>query len=303
MKQVFGAVLALALSCASVSAQGRWPKPDWNKIETAVCQDEHVPKDVPIGSYTVHFVLVPATDINDQLCRAYLISPDGSENFLLEELRIAIHQGTGENIFGEGHPGLVVEGYSMGAHCCYTYVIADLGELPVILPSIENEVPFFFFKDTDGDFKILTSDGSFDYFDGMCHACTAFPTVVLQLKDRRLQNVSPEFTPEYDAEIAEARSHISQEALGRFLTVPDLSEESESRPTTEELRKQILEVVLGYLYSGREARGWQELGELWPASDRDRVKRVILEAVGDGILSKLSNPAVTQLSTAAGKQD
>lgn len=121
------------------------------------------------------------------------------------------------------------------------------------------------------------------------------------MKDRRLQNVSPDFTAECDAKIAEARSRIRLEALGRFLTVPDLSEDSESRPPTEELRKQILEVVLAYLYSGRESRGWQELDEMWPAGDRGRIKKVILEAVADGILSKVSDPPVTPPSKAPGK--
>jgi hypothetical protein len=276
---------------ASLLGQAEWPTPNWEKVETLGCRDSSKPVFTSVGSYRVRLVPVPAPPIskqsasdpsmNDRSCRAYLIDHSGEEKLLLRDWEISIYQGTGEDIFSDGNPSLILEGYSGGAHCCYTYKIVSLGAKPLVLSSIKNEAPFFFFKDkASGQYRIMTSDGAFDYFDGMCHACTPFPRVVLQANGAGLHDVSPQFVEQYDSEIAVARAKIADGDIGKFLAAD-----------FEDAKKVVLEIVLAYLYSGREEQAWQALDEMWPAGDRERIKKLILKTRAQGFLSKLAATA------------
>ncbi len=70
------------------------------------------------------------------------------------------------DINGDGHPDLVIEGYSGGAHCCWTYWIISLGDPPGLIKRIKNERGAEFERARTGKVEIWTLDGGFDYFDG-----------------------------------------------------------------------------------------------------------------------------------------
>ena len=230
-----------------------------------------------MGKFEVRLDSVSDSEADESVCRSWLVDPTGRETALLEDWDVSIHQGTGEDLFGDGNPSLVLEGYSGGAHCCYTYEIVSLGETPVILHPIRNEPPFFFFRDpASKQFRILTGDGAFDYFDGMCHACAPFPRVVLQVDESGLHDVSTNFVEQYDSEIALARAKIAEGDVQKFI-VSDF----------KDAKAVVLEIVFSYLYSGREAEAWQTLGEMWPAEDRERIRALILKTRAHGILSRL----------------
>jgi hypothetical protein len=288
----------VALCAADLQAQAEWPKPNWEKVERVGCRRAGRAVASPIGAYQVRLVAGSRPDIsnskinnsqnkdsqnNDSGCRAYLVDRSGNETLLLEDSEVSIYQGTGEDVFGDGNPSLILEGYSGGEHCCYTYEIASLGEKPVILPPIKNQAPFFFFKDpASGQFRIMTSDGAFASFEGLCQACTPFPRVVLQMEAAGLRDVSPQFVEQYDSEIALARAKIAEGDIGKFL-VADF----------QDARKVVLEIVFAYLYSGREGEAWRALDEMWPAGDRERIKKLILQTKARGILSTLrTRPAL-----------
>src|SRR5579863_264940 len=269
---------ALIVLCSvPLLGQAEWPKPKWEKADTERCRTSGKAVTAPVGKYEVR--LDPVSDpTNEVVCRSFLVDVAGRKTPLLKDWDVSIHQGTGEDLFGDGNPSLVLEGYSGGAHCCYTYEIVSLGDTPVILRPIQNESPFFFFKDpASKQFRILTSDGAFDYFDGMCHACTPFPRVVLQVDHSGLHDASPNFVEQYDSEIALARAKIAEGDIQRFI-VADF----------EDAKKVVLEIVFSYLYSGREAEAWQTLGEMWPAADRERIKALIVKTRANGILSRLA---------------
>ena len=269
---------ALIVLCSvPLLGQAEWPKPNWEKVDTERCRTSGKAVIAPVGKYEVR--LDPVSDpTNEVVCRSLLVDVAGRKTPLLKDWDVSIHQGTGEDLFGDGNPSLVLEGYSGGAHCCYTYEIVSLGETPVILRPIQNESPFFFFKDpASKQFRILTSDGAFDYFDGMCHACAPFPRVVLQVNSSGLHDVSANFVEQYDSEIALARAKIAEGDIQKFI----LSD-------FEDAKKVVLEIVFSYLYSGREAEAWQTLGEMWPAGDRERIKALIVKTRANGILSKLA---------------
>ena len=269
---------ALIVLCSvPLLGQAEWPKPNWEKVDTERCRTSGKAVIAPVGKYEVRLDRV--SDPTDEVvCRSFLVDVAGRKTPLLKDWDVSIHQGTGEDLFGDGNPSLVLEGYSGGAHCCYTYEIVSLGETPVILRPIQNESPFFFFKvPASKQFRILTSDGAFDYFDGMCHACAPFPRVVLQVDGSGLHDVSANFVEQYDSEIALARAKIAEGDIQKFI----LSD-------FEEAKKVVLEIVFSYLYSGREAEAWQTLGEMWPAGDRERIKALIVKTRASGILSKLA---------------
>lgn len=58
--------------------------------------------------------------------------------------------------------------------------------------------------------------------------------------------------------------------------------------------KRVLTIVLNYLYSGREAQAWQALDEMWPASDEQRVKGLILERRARGLAGQIDVAAKPQ---------
>ena len=270
---------ALILLCsAPLLGQVEWPRPNWEKVDTQRCRTSAKLAIVSVGKYEVRLDPISDPKTGEIVCRGSLVDRAGRDTLLLNDWDVSIHQGTGEDLFGDGNPSLVLEGYSGGAHCCYTYEIVGLGERPVILRPIRNETPFFFFKDTSSkQFRILTSDGAFDYFDGMCHACAPFPRVVLQVEGSGLHDVSANFLEQYDSEIALARAKIADGDIQKFI-VSDF----------EDAKAVVLEIVLSYLYSGRESEAWQTLAEMWPAADRERIKALIVKTRVHGLLSKLA---------------
>ena len=270
--------LFFTLGAPWLRAQAEWPRPNWDKVENVGCRGDGKPILSSIGQYQVRLFPVSTSKVQNSGCRGYLVDPLGKQTFLLEDWAISVHQGTGDDIFSDGHPSLVLEGYSGGAHCCYTYRIISLTTPPVALPAIRNETPFYFFKDSaSGQYRVMTSDGAFDYFDGLCHACAPFPRVVLRVDHEGLHDVSTDFVGQYDSEIALARAKIAGGDISKFL-ITDF----------DDARSVVLEIVFSYLYSGREGQAWQTLDEMWPAGDRDRIRKLILHTKAKGLLSKLA---------------
>ena len=112
--------------------QAEWPRPKWEKVHLLSCRSAGKEASSTVGNYEVR--LVPAADVNrDNGCRAYLVDKAGHQTRLLADWDVSVYEGTGEDIFGSGNPALVLEGFSGGAHCCYTYQLVDLKEKPVVL--------------------------------------------------------------------------------------------------------------------------------------------------------------------------
>jgi len=282
-------LLILLLCSVPLLGQAEWPKPNWQKAEVMRCRDQQQTSTYAVGKYQVKLVLVSGFG-GENSCQSYLVEPSGHEIPLLRDWTVSVYQGTGEDVFGDGNPGLILEGFSGGAHCCYTYTIADLGDAPLVLSPVHNQTPFLVFKDpARKQFRILTSDGAFDYFDGLCHACAPFPRVVLQATASGLHDVSSQFVDQYDSDIALARARIGEGEIGKF----EMSDFADAKPV-------VLEIVYSYLYSGRDAEAWQTLDKMWPAADRQRIKTLIIRTRSTGLLSKLAKTSPRSLAPAAG---
>src|SRR5258708_3566762 len=220
-------------------------------------------------------------DLDDPECRAVVLDVNRKTIFAENDWGFSIEV-AGSDVNGDGIPDVVLEAYSGGAHCCWTYYVISLGSKPGLIAKFENNRDAAFFWD-DGDrrIEILTRDGNFDYFDGLCHGCTPFPLVYLRLDGTTLVDISPSCVDDYDEIISQ-----NQKAL----TAPDfqhLRALKENPSDDEESRETIykaLTIVFAYLYSGREVQARQALQNMWPAFDQERMWKLIEETRRDGIL-------------------
>jgi hypothetical protein len=184
-----------------------------------------------------------------------------------------------------GEPGVVFEDFSGGAHCCWIYYFVSLGKQPGLITKLSNQQGIGFEKDANGQLVMRSADGAFDYFDELCHACTPFPIVYFELKAKSFVDVSKDHIAAYDKQIADARAEVKPDRLAAFLKVPNVTAEVKTNFT--DTIPEVLTIVFAYLYSGREAQAWQALDQMWPASDRERIRKLIVETRAKGILSQL----------------
>jgi hypothetical protein len=239
-----------------------------------------------VSGYTVR-VGPAAGEDNEQMCRAVLESPDGQEAFTASDFGMEINAITGASVTNDGVRSLVLEGYSGGAHCCWTYWIVSLGSSPGLVKEIQNQTGVAFDREKDGRIVLSTGDGAFDYFDDLPHVASPIPLVLLAFEGHTLKDVGAQFLPDYDERIDSARKQLSAERIEAF--------RSGSAPTQKtgdeamqwmETKSLVLSIVLDYLYSGREQQAWNTLDEMWPAADRDRIAKLIVETRESGILSQ-----------------
>jgi hypothetical protein len=52
----------------------------------------------------------------------------------------------------------------------------------------------------------------------------------------------------------------------------------------------VLQVVLSYLYAGRDSQAWRALDKMWPPSDVARIRSEISKTLKHSFLANPSNP-------------
>lgn len=179
--------------------------------------------------------------------------------------------------------------------CCAEYQVYSMVKPPQLLRTITGGDSFGAADtDLDGRIEIWTHDSpAVDGFENFRLGEIDFlPTLVLRFEHGKLLDVGSEFQAYFDHEISGIRKDLTSEGLrdfkgsdGRLSTKdPSLAER------THRLRKvkaRVLEIVWGYLYSGREQAAWRELSEMWPAADVDRIRGAILNARASGITAQV----------------
>jgi hypothetical protein len=150
----------------------------------------------------------------------------------------------------------------------------------------------------EGRSEIWTDDaGAVSGFENLPLTSFDFlPTVALRFEKNRLIDVSPEFQPYFDEQIAQVKAQLSPEALNDFKNTdgelavlsPRLLGNLHALLMT---KIAVLEIVWSYLYSGREQQAWTALADMWPASDLDRIRTAILNTRAHGILSQVDGTA------------
>jgi hypothetical protein len=220
-------------------------------------------------------------------CRAEVLSPAGASTFAVEAWDISLDN-KDVDIEGDGHANLVLRGYSGGAHCCWTYWILSPSKRPVLRKQIENQAHVYFQSaGRNGPILLVAQDGTFVYFDGLCYECSVLPVLFLKMEGDKLVDVSSNYLSHYDDQIKAARSQLIHRPLEKFIAARN-SEQMES--IGYDVKPLVLTIVLGYLYSGREALAWEALDEMWPSFDRNRIKSLILKMRAEGLLRYVDKP-------------
>ena len=193
-----------------------------------------------------------------------------------------IDSASGEPIAGRTTPILVI-GSSDSAG--YRYVLASLGTSSRILEEIRNGKGIEFRRlDRTGSLYLITCDGDlsaflFKAFDGMSDYAGALPEVVLRLRDSILLNASNCFPARYDKEILSAQKELADRRTAGLQNAPSANKDSNATIA-------ILQIVLNYLYSGREPEAWRTLHQMWTLGDEKRIQAAILNAYHTGILTE-----------------
>jgi len=178
-----------------------------------------------------------------------------------------------------------------GNECCLEYQVYSLERPPRLLRTVTGG-EFFSAADTDldGRLEIWTNDAA--AVEGLENLGPAeldsAPTIVLRFEHGELLDASSEFQPYFDREIAGLRKEIDSDSLRDFKSSdgklsPNASFSAERLHHLRGVKAKILEIVWGYLYSGREQQAWRALAEMWPAADVARIHAAILNGRARGI--------------------
>jgi len=232
------------------------------------------------------FTINVAPDNGEYGCRAKIVSLKGKLVFEYDNWGIDIVPVSGKDINGDGAPDVVLEGFSGGAHCCWTYSVISLGQQPGLIREFKNRAPASF-EDLKGNghVEILVRDGGFDEFDRVAHPFSPFPLLILRLRGRKFLDVGPGFVSVYDKEIRSEHNRLKPINLETFL---------HSDPTQihddigyEETQRAVSLIILDYLYSGRTGEAWKSLKQFWPAADSERIRQEMLDQYCNGLRKNL----------------
>lgn len=178
---------------------------------------------------------------------------------------------------------------------CGVYQIYSLEKPPRLLRTIRGG-DFYRAadKDLDGRIEIWADDAAaVDGFEGMTASEIAFPPMlVLRFEGGRLLDASAEFQLYFDHMIAAVQAQIDPKSLQDFKLSDGKLQPKDSSALAQlhslrVVKMQVLGIVWGYLYSGREEQAWHSLAEMWPPADRERVHSAIVKARARGIRSQV----------------
>lgn len=208
---------------------------------------------------------------------------------------------------GLGVPVAALQIKKADAGCCVAYQIYSLQKPPRLLRTITGG-SFFSASDTDlkGRVEIWTDDAAaVDGFENLTPSELDFaPRIVLRFEGGRLTDVSAQFLPYFDQQIASLRTELAALDLhdfknsdGKLASTASLSEGP--RHSLKAVKIKVLEIVWSYLYSGREPEAWRALTEMWPASDVERIQTTLLSMRAHGIHAQVDG---TPLGTPVGRK-
>lgn len=185
---------------------------------------------------------------------------------------------------GLGEPVAAFQLKNSAAECCQTYKIYSLQPPPRLLRTLTGGI-YFSARDSnlDGRVEIWTDDAAaVNGLEGLRASELQYPPAcVLRFDGGQLLDVSSEFQPFFDDIVTKIRAEMNPAELAQFrLGKP-------AAPQLPAVKKQVLELVWSYLYSGREKQAWQTLADMWPAADVKRIRSALERARGRGLRSQV----------------
>lgn len=175
-----------------------------------------------------------------------------------------------------------------------TYEIYSLSKPPRLLRTITGG-DYYDAQDfsLDNRVSIWTHDaGAVDGFEDLpLYSFDFLPTFVLRFEKGKLIDVSSEYQPYYDRQIARVQALLTPQALNEFRNsdgkLSSTAINLEDLHTLLRTKIKVLEIVWSYLYSGREQEAWNALASMWPPADLRRIRAAIEEAQARGLLRQV----------------
>jgi len=181
---------------------------------------------------------------------------------------------TGRDITGDGHPDVVINVFTGGAHCCFSTIVYDLG--PTLTKVLETPLSNCdgHFQDLDGDgiLEFITCDDLFAY-EYCCFAGSPAVKVVLQYEPGRgYVPASPRFPQLYADDIA------------RDLKTAEKATPGGMCEWDNDTKCAVLPLILDYLYSGQTDKAWAALDRFYTYPDATVFRAEIEQAVSNSPL-------------------
>ncbi|HUN21534.1 MAG TPA: hypothetical protein PK299_00220 [Anaerolineales bacterium] len=178
---------------------------------------------------------------------------------------------TGQDLTADGYPEVVVEGFTGGAHCCFsTHVFStaptNTQEILALGPS-QCGSGSFEDLDNDGVFEFLTCEDRFDYL--YCpYAASPHPAVVLHYSaESGYQPASPDFAGRV---LLDENVHLQ---LAQNAVVGEMGESDGTNKCA------VLPIVLDYLYTGQTNLAWTMLDSYYIGTDKTEFQTAIADIV------------------------
>jgi len=204
----------------------------------------------------------------------------GGQTLVQVELVSALGTLTGVDVTGEGHPDVIIETYTGGAHCCFSTIVYDLG--PALTKVLETRPSNCggSFEDLDGDgaFEFVTCDDLFAYV--YCpYAASPLVQAILQYEPGRgYVPASPRF------------EYLYSDVIPRHTRMAEAARPEEMGEWDRTTKCGVLPLMLDYLYIGRAERAWAEFNRLYDYPDRLLFWAEVVQAIGESSLYTPAGP-------------
>jgi TonB family protein len=256
-------------------------------LNTSRCNAEADEQNVPLwNGFSLR--LSPVKSPPDSGCMAVVMGAGEKTAWSGTSSSMVVLPVTGQDINGDGAPELVLEAFSGGAHCCWTYYILTLTPTPEVV-ELPAESGAKFEPARQGGFVIHTWDESFDYFDGLDHvsSSTIIPDLFLRLDGSVFRDVSSDRWPTFQKKIDDARKRLNPGSVREFRDSTGHGFQLDKHGwELIAAKSEILTIVLEYLYGGRPQQAWREFESMWPESDQNRMRQLIEDTRAKGLLGR-----------------
>jgi hypothetical protein len=220
--------------------------------ETYALQEERL-----IGEYAVRLWRDMAGPGGVSMGHVATVSQGGELKVEVESV-FGLGEDTGSDITGEGHPDLVLEIFTGGAHCCFSTLVYDLG--PTMTKVLETPLSNCggTFEDLDGDDipEYITCDDLFAY-TYCSYASSPVVQAILKYDPQGGGYVpaSPLFADAYEGPLS-MHTELAENAQPGELGEWDGTSKCA-----------VLPLVLDYIYTGQDEEAWEAFRRFYTHAD------------------------------------